>query len=207
VTLDDELALLAPVFEAAGDSFCLVGHSYGAAVALKAALTHPGRVRALAVYEPTLFSLLEQESPGHEAADGIRYAAADAAAFIAGGDPHAAAQRFIDYWMGEGSWQRTPEVRRAPIAQSMANVAGWAHSLFTEPTPLQAFAALDVPVLYMTGARSPASARGVARLLTGTLPEVEVVDFEALGHMGPVTHPDVVNEAVVDFLARCCASA
>ena len=207
VTLADEVALLAPVFAGAGESFCLVGHSYGAAVALKAALAHPERVRALALYEPTLFSLLEQASPGHEAADGIRFAAADAAAAIDAGDPDAAARRFIDYWMGEGSWQRMPPARQAPIAQSMANVAGWAHALFTEPTPLQAFAALDLPVLYMTGAQSPASARGVARLLAGVLPDVEVVDFEALGHMGPVTHPEVVNEAVAGFLARCCASA
>jgi pimeloyl-ACP methyl ester carboxylesterase len=206
VTLADELALLEPVFAAAGDPFCLVGHSYGGAVALMAALAWPERVRALALYEPTLFSLLEQESPGQEAANGIRFAVADAAAAIDAGDPDAAAERFIDYWMGAGSWRRMPEPRRAPIAQSMANVAGWARALFTEPTPLQAFAALEMPVLYMTGAQSPASARGVARLLTGVLPDVSVVEFEELGHMGPVTHPETVNEAVAEFLAHCRAT-
>lgn len=203
VTLADELALLEPVFAAAGDPFCLVGHSYGGAVALMAALAWPERVRALALYEPTLFSLLEQESPGQEAANGIRFAAADAAAAIEAGDPDAAAQRFIDYWMGADSWRRMPEARRAPIALSMANVAGWARALFTEPTPLQAFAALEMPVLYMTGAQSPASARAVARLLTGVLPDVSVVEFEALGHMGPVTHPEAVNDTVAGFLAHC----
>jgi pimeloyl-ACP methyl ester carboxylesterase len=171
-----------------------------------AALAWPERVRALALYEPTLFSLLEQESPGQEAANGIRFAVADAAAAIEAGDPDAAAERFIDYWMGAGSWRRMPEPRRAPIAQSMANVAGWARALFTEPTPLQAFAALEMPVLYMTGAQSPASARGVARLLTGVLPDVSVVEFEELGHMGPVTHPETVNEAVAEFLAHCRAT-
>jgi pimeloyl-ACP methyl ester carboxylesterase len=29
-----------------------------------------------------------------------------------------------------------------------------------------------------------------------------VVEFAALGHMGPVTHPEVVNEAICRFLAR-----
>jgi pimeloyl-ACP methyl ester carboxylesterase len=205
VTLADELALLAPVFSAAGDPFCLVGHSYGGAVALMAALACPERVRAVALYEPTLFSLLEQESPGQEAANGIRFAAADAAAAFEAGDHDGAAERFIDYWMGAGSWRRMPEPRRAPIAQSMANVRGWARALFTEPTPLHAFAALEMPVLYMTGASSPASARGVARLLTGVLPDVSVLEFEGLGHMGPVTHPETVNEAVAEFLAHCRA--
>ena len=34
------------------------------------------------------------------------------------------------------------------------------------------------------------------------LPQVEVVEFEKLGHMGPVTHPDVVNETIGQFLER-----
>lgn len=46
VCLRDEVALLEPVFAMAGDPFFLVGHSYGASVALVTALTHPGRVRA-----------------------------------------------------------------------------------------------------------------------------------------------------------------
>jgi pimeloyl-ACP methyl ester carboxylesterase len=54
----------------------------------------------------------------------------------------------------------------------------------------------------MIGKRSTASAQGVARLLTGALPRVEVVEFEKLGHMGPVTHPDPVNEAIRNFLER-----
>jgi pimeloyl-ACP methyl ester carboxylesterase len=32
------------------------------------------------------------------------------------------------------------------------------------------------------------------------LPRVKVVEFERLGHMGPVTHPDVVNEAIAQHL-------
>jgi pimeloyl-ACP methyl ester carboxylesterase len=54
----------------------------------------------------------------------------------------------------------------------------------------------------MIGKNSPASSRGVARVLTRALPRVEVVEFEGLGHMGPVTHPEVVNEAISNFLER-----
>jgi pimeloyl-ACP methyl ester carboxylesterase len=57
-------------------------------------------------------------------------------------------------------------------------------------------------VLYMIGGRSPPSSRSVARLLTQVLPQVEVMEFEALGHMGPVTHPQVVNAAICQFLSR-----
>ena len=102
--------------------------------------------------------------------------------------------------MGSGSWKATPTSRKAAIASSTVNVRRWAHALFSEPTPLQAFARLDVPVLYMLGTRSPESALAVARLLVPVLPRVRVVEFDGLGHMGPITHPEVVNDAIMAFL-------
>ena len=123
-------------------------------------------------------------------------------AAVEAGDTDSAARHFIDFWMGAGAWDRTPEQRKGPIAASVANVRGWGDALFNETTPLEAFSALDVPVLYMVGERSPASSRSVARLLTRVLPRVEVIEFEGLGHMGPVTHPAVVNAAIDRFLAR-----
>lgn len=202
IALADEVALVEPVLQELGTPVALVGHSYGAAVALIAALANPGRVRALALYEPTLFSLLDAERPPPNEAEGIRRAVADAARAVDAGDLDGAAERFIDYWMGEGAWAGTPEPRKPAIAASMVNVRRWAHALMTEPAPLQAFAALDVPVLYMMGGRSPASALGVARLLTRALPRVEVLEFAEMGHMGPLTHPEVVNAAIRGFLGR-----
>jgi len=202
ITLGDEAAFIEPVLAKAGAPLALVGHSYGAAVALIAALTHPGRVRALAVYEPTLFSLIDAERPAPNDADGIRNTVARTVAALEAGSQDAAAGHFIDYWMGTGAWQQTPEARKPSIAASMANARRWAHALMTEPALLAAFRKLDIPVLYMTGKRSTASAHGVARLLTAALPRVEVVEFEKLGHMGPVTHPEPVNEAIRAFLER-----
>ena len=202
VRLRDEVTLLEPVFVQAGDAFALVGHSYGGAIALMAALAMPQRVRALVLYEPTLFSLIDAASPPPNDADGIRAAVAGAAAAADAGEPNSAARCFIDYWMGAGAWDRTPEPRRGPIAASVANVRGWAAALLDEPTPLAAFSRLNMPVLYLVGRDSPASSLGVARLLTSVLPQVETVDFEGLGHMGPITHPAVVNEAISRFLDR-----
>jgi pimeloyl-ACP methyl ester carboxylesterase len=104
--------------------------------------------------------------------------------------------------MGTGTWKQTPEQRRPSIAASVTNVRRWAYALFTEPTNLKAFRSLNFPVLYMIGKRSTPSAHGVARLLTAALPRVEVVEFENLGHVGPVTHPDPVNEVIGQFLER-----
>ena len=202
VGLEDEVALMEPVFARAGEPFALVGHSYGAAVALVAALAQPQQIRALALYEPTLFGLLDAESPPPNQADGIRGAVAGAASALDAFDSSGAAECFIDYWMGQGAWLRTPEPRKPAIAAAVANVRGWANGLFNQRTPLAAFSGLKVPVLYMTGKDSPASSLGVARLLTRALPQVQVVEFEGLGHMGPITHPEIVNKAISAFLER-----
>jgi pimeloyl-ACP methyl ester carboxylesterase len=206
ISLLDEVALITPVLARAGSPCMLVGHSYGAAVALMTALVAPGRVKALALYEPTLFSLLDAESPPPNEADDIRRAVAHSSDALDAGDTDAAARHFIDYWMGEGAWARTPEARKPPIAESVKNVRRWSHALMREPTPLAAFRALDVPVLYMTGRQSTRSAHGVARLLTAALPQIEVVTFDSLGHMGPITHPDVVNPVIERFLQQHTAA-
>ncbi|MCE9658440.1 MAG: alpha/beta hydrolase [Burkholderiales bacterium] len=202
IRLRDEVDLIEPVLAAAGTPLTLVGHSYGAAIALRTALDDPGRVRAMALYEPTLFALLEAEAPPPNAADGIREAVAAAGLALDRGDRDAAAGTFIDYWMGTGAWQQMPAQRQAQIAASAVNIRRWKHALFTEPTPLSAFRELDIPVLYLMGRETTAAARGVARLLCAALPRVEVLEFERLGHMGPVTHPEVVNEAIARFLEQ-----
>jgi pimeloyl-ACP methyl ester carboxylesterase len=202
IGLRDEVALIEPVLARAGSPLMLVGHSYGAAIALIAAVVNPGRVRAMALYEPTLFSLLDAESPPPNEADGIRHAVAAAGVALDAGDRDTAAAHFIDYWMGAGAWDQTPELRKPPIAAAVMNVRRWAHALFTEPTPLEGFRTLDIPVLYMVGKRSTRSAFGVARLLTSALPRVELLEFDALGHMGPITHAEIVNDAIAKFFER-----
>ncbi len=200
ISLQDEVKFIEPVLELAGTPLSLVGHSYGAAVALVAAISHPTHVNSIVIYEPTLFSLVDAESAGPNDADGIRNAVEASSAALDAGDHDAAAEHFIDYWMGRGSWAATPSQRKPAITASMVNVRRWAHALFTEPTPPQAFATLNIPVLYMLGESSPESARAVARVLIPALPNVRVVEFAGLGHMAPITHPEVINAEIANFL-------
>ncbi|MEO7151712.1 MAG: alpha/beta fold hydrolase, partial [Burkholderiaceae bacterium] len=134
IALADEAALIEPVLARAGTPLVLVGHSYGAALALVVALARPQRLAALVLYEPTLFGLIDAQSAPPNDADGIRGAVAAAARALDAGDRDAAAGHFIDYWMGPGSWAATPEARRPAIAASVVNVRRWAHALLREPT-------------------------------------------------------------------------
>jgi pimeloyl-ACP methyl ester carboxylesterase len=199
-SLGDEAALLEPVLERAGSPFALVGHSYGGAVALVAAIKHRDRVRSLALYEPTLFALVEQETRSPNDVDGIRNAVVASVNALEAGDAAGAARCFIDFWMAPGSFDRMPERVQAATAESVRSIQAWKDALFDEPTPLAKFAELDVPVLLIVGSKSPLSSRAVARKLAAVLPQAELREVAGLGHMGPVTHPDAVNPLIADFL-------
>src|SRR5690606_10504617 len=97
---------------------------------------------ALALYEPTLFALVDAESPPPNDADGIRETVMKSVAALGAGDKAAAARHFIDFWMGEGSWARMPDARKGPIAESVVAMRHWAHALMTEPTPRESFRTL-----------------------------------------------------------------
>ncbi len=202
IALRDEVDFLEPILARLTTPFGLVGHSYGAAVALVTALHNPGRVRALVLYEPTMFSLVDAHSPPPNGADGIRNAVSAAVAALDVGDRDAAAGHFINFWMGPGTWDATPPQRKPAIADSVANVRRWSHALFTEVTPVEAFSALNIPILYMLGSESPESAHAVARILIPALPQVKVVEFPGLGHMAPVTHPGQINAEIAKFLSE-----
>jgi pimeloyl-ACP methyl ester carboxylesterase len=198
--LDDETALLGPVFQAAGGRFHLIGHSLGGAIALKAALTADDRLMSLVLYEPVLFSVLMADAPESDAAREIVAVREDTIRLIDEGNLNASAERFVDYWKGAGAWAAIPEPRRPAIAQAMRAVKPEWHAVFHEPTPLEAFAEIDVPTLFLTGTKSKASVKAVARLLTKVLPRVCVEEIEGVGHMAPVTHPERINPLIEKFL-------
>ena len=200
LSLADEVAELEPVLLAAGERFHLIGHSFGGAVALMAALANPRRFRSLILFEPMLLALLMQEDPQQPAAREISAVRDETITAVNDGDLAASAERLVDYWTGRGTWARMPAARRLGIAATMPkSIAEWP-AAFDQGTPLSAFASLNVPTLLMVGSESPASSRGVARLLAKTLPQVTTLEIAGVGHMGPVTHPDKIDAQIESYL-------
>jgi len=165
-------------------------HSYGGAVAARAALTYPGCFRSLVLIEPVLFGLLTAEDPHQPAAREVVALCQHTKAAVEVGALDSAAQRFIDYWMGAGTWAGMPPQRRAAIAQTMPSVRSQWTAIFAETTPLPVYSLLDLPVLYLVGSKSPSSTRAVARLLTPDLSQRDLGRTEGCGpHGAPHAFP------------------
>jgi len=200
MSVDDEVDLLEPAFLLAGDRFHLIGHSWGAAIALKAALRHLPQLLSLTLFEPALWSLLVADDPESAASREIITNRDETQRMMDAGDYAGAGEYFIDYWVRPGTWKRMDEDRRSAFCNGMRAASPEWHASFHEATPLSAFAALDVPTLLLSGTASTTPARDITTLLSKVLPRARLRKITSIGHMGPVTHPDLVNSAIESFL-------
>ena len=178
MSCDAEAEHLAAALAAAPGPVHLFGHSYGGAVAMQMALRWPERVARLTLYEPTRFALL-----------------------LDGGEPRgdagrdaAAAELFVDYWSGAGTWAAMDAGRQARLAPQMSKVGAEFVAAFADPLPLEMWRALEMPVLLLGGETSPAPVRAINALLASVLPRCASVTLPKVGHMGPMTHPAEVRE-------------
>lgn len=194
VTLDDEADALAPWLE--GGPLHLFGHSYGGTVALQIALRWPERVRSLTLYEPVRFALLFREPATEATGRAIVRVGRRIGQEVMSGALAAAGQRFVDYWSGEGAWQRLAPARQAALALRMTKVHAEFEALFADAVPATAYRALHMPVQLIGGTRSPLPARQVLDRLAAQLPHAVRSTLGGLGHMGPLEAPQRLLESL-----------
>lgn len=179
----------------------LVGHSYGGAVALRAALERPNRVASLTLYEPTAFSLLRAMGAGGrrlhdevaELASHIRHRMDEGR--------HAEAMRdFYDYWQGEGAWSHLTLDVRLTLASRVLKIPSDFDALLADTMGLHQLRRLTIPTLVISGAASPAPARAVADRIARVIPKGRNIELAGVGHMGPVTHRHMVAALITRHL-------
>ncbi|MGH8567908.1 MAG: alpha/beta fold hydrolase [Gammaproteobacteria bacterium] len=173
LSLDAEAALIARLVDAIPGKVYLVGHGYGAAVALRLALARRERIAGLVLYEPTLFSLLLADPGSRDAAMDIAVLRTVLGRYLDAGDWFRAALRYVEHWSGAGAWERLSTPQRAAIAWRMPELCARLDATLADPTHPSVYAALDIPVLLLSGTRTRASTGRIAELLARTLPRAE----------------------------------
>jgi pimeloyl-ACP methyl ester carboxylesterase len=165
----------------------LVGHSYGGAIALQAALARPARVRSLTLYEPVAFNLLLDFNRRHAPAVEILEVGTAIVRNVRIGELAGAAERFVSYWSGSAAWAALNEAQQGAVAARMPAIAAQFRSIFTDRMRLADLRTLHLPVLVVGGGRSKRPTRRIVELLQWALPQAEATSMPAAGHMGPVT--------------------
>ncbi len=195
-----------------GESFLtermdLIGHSFGATVALRLAVAHPERVRSLTMVEPVYFCFAMEEAP-----DLVALHEADAAPFtekLIAGDYEAGARLFNRMWSEGGTrWADLPEASRAAMVRSIRLVPACRPSLYDDlagmlrPGQLERVSA---PTLLLRGSDSHPVTAAINAGLARRLPDAESVVVAGAGHMLPITHPGETAAHLRALFARATA--
>jgi pimeloyl-ACP methyl ester carboxylesterase len=182
-----------------GTPIHLVGHSFGGSVALKAAGLLGPRVGSLILLEPNPFYLLKQSGrtqaflESRMLRDHVKF-------FGSLGDWPAVAERFADYWLGDGSWSAMPEKRRGAFADSLTpNFHEW-DAVMDEETTIEECKALTARTLVVSDAATRIPIREIVDIFAKACPHWTFHTIPEGGHMAPLTRPELVNPVVRQFL-------
>ena len=88
----------------------------------------------------------------------------------------------------------------AAAVASAAAVAGTASALAADRTPVAGYRSISAPLLILHGDTSPLAARRASALVARGVPGARLQTIGVAGHMGPLTHRDAVNDAIVSHI-------
>jgi len=117
-TLDDQAQLVEAALPANADEVYLVGHSFGGSVAMKAAARLADCVSKLVLLETNPFYLLAQAGHADAFAEAMDLRNC-IKKFGALGEWATAAERFSDYWNGNGTWREMSLDRRIAFVEAL----------------------------------------------------------------------------------------
>ncbi len=165
----------------------LIGHSFGALVALRLAQAAPAAVLSLTLIEPVLFAAARTRPEWDQhVAEMVPFVRA-----MESRDLDAAAEAFIALWGGGVPWVEQSERSRDYAAQRIHLIAAGAPATHDDNAGLLAEGALEsllIPVMLIRGEASPSIIRAITDELAARLPDVGTADVAGAGHMLPLTH-------------------
>jgi len=181
----------------------VIGHSFGATVALRLAIEHPEYVRSLVLIEPVFFAIALKDRPwlagAHEQeTDKFNQA-------MAAGDRMAAAAEFTALWGDGMAWEEIPAAQRLRLADQIHLIGAGATALYDGD---ETFSNGDIervskPVLLIEGSGSPTIISAIHDGLAARLPQAKRSVIIGATHMVPMTHARQVSAEILQFYRQC----
>jgi pimeloyl-ACP methyl ester carboxylesterase len=180
----------------------LVGNSFGGSICLRLATERPELIRSLAVHEPPLWRVVEDDPATAWVAEAFGDLERDVAQYLAAGDMAGGARRFVES-VASGTWDaESPEVRERFIANapSFLDETGDPEARTLD---LEKLKKVDRPTLITLGETTAPIFGPIAQRIADVIPAVTRHTFLGAGHVPDNTHPDEFSGVVSSFIASC----
>lgn len=191
LAVDHDLPWLDTVMAATG-ARVLAGHSYGALLALRWALAHPGRLDRLVLAEPIAWGI-GRGLPGLDAR--LDELDRECVARFAQGDIDTPMRWLVDYWNGAGFWQNLPDRVRAHLSAGSARTHAEVASGGADRTHAAELAHLAVATHLLAGDQSTSESQLISKTLAAAIPGATLTVIPGAGHQFLRSHAQVVAQA------------
>jgi pimeloyl-ACP methyl ester carboxylesterase len=195
-----ETTALEMVIRRTGGPVHLVGHSFGALVALAVALRNQAPLASLTIIEAPAVELLRDRGEDEHYQTFRRMSDTYFAAYQHGNIE--AVEAMIDFYGGTGtfaSWP--PKVRDYAVRTTSVNIVDWA-SAYGFPLSARSLAAIKLPALVIRGGSSPEAVRRANELVSQCIPDAKLVTVKGAAHFMIATHPDEVARSITRHVHR-----
>ena len=198
---DEAEAIIAEIESFEGPAH-LVGHSYGAAVALHIARARPELVRSLCLYEPAIFGLLRTSGKADRALfDAMTHLAVKIETELQAENYCRAANIVTDFWGLDGAWDALSGERQEDLKEWVPKALQDLNALMSEPNP-QFIVQREHPITLMVGAETHAQTSRIGVLLAAQGENVELVMIPGAGHLEPFAKRPFVMEHILAHILR-----
>ncbi|MGY9046916.1 hypothetical protein P775_22450 [Puniceibacterium antarcticum] len=167
----------------------VIGHSFGAMVALRLALENPG-MRSLTLIEPVLFAAAKERV--RPVFDAYVKKCRPFANALAVGDRDTAARLFSALWGDGRGWEDLTQRQKESQIKRISIIAETNKTLNEDAAGLLSagrLESLDMPVLLIRGSQSQPIMQDIHEALAERIPNARQVVVQGAGHMVPITHP------------------
>jgi pimeloyl-ACP methyl ester carboxylesterase len=194
-----EVALIEQMLDHAGGKAHVVGHSYGGWMALHAIGSLASKIASLTLIEPAAVNMLRDvDEEAHDEAHRLYRAILDD---VEQARPEQAAERFIDYWGGAGSWRRMRAAFRDTTVALVPHLYVMHLAGMADPIRFSDLRDIDLPTLLLCGEASPLAPRRTIHHLAGTFRYVTSTVIAGAAHMSPMTHAALVSGLLSEHFA------
>ena len=187
------------------DTAHIMGHSYGAMIALRVAIDRPDKVKSLVLGEPVVETIVSGTKTGDSLIVDFRKKTEKAVDFYRNGNTEKSLRWFLTMVLGEDIFDQVPtEVQNAWL-QNMVEGICIADTRDMSSISKQAISNIEIPTLLISGTQSPMLFQVVSDSLNKIIPNSSLKKLPNTSHGLQGENPIDFNFSMLNFLKnlRC----